>query len=120
MIPYRSSLEKDPILLALNGFLLLIVVGFFAAIVWLVYSVANEPPRAVPAFSEGQMVRMKAFGVTGMVIGTFCWRSHCSYDVRFPSMQIRIPNGGLFNNGGPVDFAPVSRVNVREFEIEAN
>lgn len=87
----------------------------------LVYALeTSKPPVPEPAFAAGQMVRMKAFGVTGMIIDGYCVSSGCRYDVRFASMQIKIPNGGLFSNGGLVDFAPVSRVNVREFEIEAN
>lgn len=92
------------------------VAGFIGLIV---YSEINEPAPAVPVFANGQMVRMKAFDATGMVVAVKCWPSECYYDVRFPSLQLRIPNGGLSSNGGPIDFSPVSKVEVREFEIEA-
>lgn len=51
-----------------------------------------------PAFSNGQMVRMKAFDVTGMVTGGYCVRSGCTYYLRT---------------------GPKSTLAVREFEIEA-
>lgn len=119
MLPCQGSRRRDPSLLIVNcilGAMVLSVVGIFG---FAFYHISSKPAPAVPAFADGQMVRMKAFGVTGMVIGTYCWRSGCSYDVRFPSLQIKIPNGGLLSNGGPVDFSPVSKIQVREFEIEA-
>lgn len=115
----RFLTNTDPVLLGLNILLAAacaLTLGLFGT---LTYKIMFPAPPAVPAFANGQMVRMKAFDATGMVVAVKCWPSECYYDVRFPSLQLRIPNGGLFSNGGPVDFSPVSKVEVREFEIEA-
>ncbi len=83
----------------------------------------DNGPRVQPAFYAGQMVRMTAFGNTGMVVYVSCPRqkygSSCRYDVRFPAMQLRT-DVSLFGSDGPVEFAPVALVRrIREFELEA-
>lgn len=71
-------------------------------------------------FQEGDMVRMKAFGHTGQVVGRSCGRKACSYSVRFSAMQSSEPFR-ILGSGGNVDVAPVAIIkNIREYELEKN
>ena len=81
-------------------------------------------PRLVPAFSLGQMVEMKAFGVRGMVVKIRCPRvndsysSTCKYSIRFSALQART-NVSLLGSDGPIDIAPIAIVHqVREYELK--
>ena len=95
----------------------LAIVSSVAALVWLLVSLADEGPKRPPLFQKGQMVAMKAFGETGMVVGHYCFRDECFYDVRFKALQMHTASN-LIGSGGPVTLAPVALVqNVREFEL---
>lgn len=86
-----------------------------------------EPART-PVFSEGQMVRMVAFGHVGMVTDTYCragWKSitsgpfpaqPCIYSVRFATPEQKTQTSWL--GDGPIRQAPFAVVRVQEFEIE--
>ena len=82
-------------------------------------------PPQTPAFANGQLVSMKAFGHTGMVISSYCPRSvdgrqfGCTYSVRFSAIQSRTDTR-VFGSDGPIDVAPVALVNgIREYELVA-
>ena len=102
-------------------------IGFLLAggLIWAITTIKFGPdhgPRIQPAFHDGQMIRMRAFGNTGMVVYVSCPRrkygSSCRYDVRFPAMQLRT-DVSLFSPDGPIEFAPVALVRgIREFELE--
>jgi hypothetical protein len=94
----------------------------------LVYMAITTVPvygaRATPEFHNGEMVRMRAFGHIGMVIGNRCYREHegkpgyCTYTVRFSAIQSNT-NTRVFGADGPIDVAPVASVRgVREYELE--
>ena len=94
-------------------------------IVWAIStSLDHDPtygPRIASAFHAGQMVRMEAFGQTGMVVRVRCpfekFGSVCRYNVRFPAMQLHT-NVRLFGADGPIQFAPVALVRgIYEFEL---
>ena len=74
----------------------LIISALFAFCVLFIAVDVKTAPE--PVFANGQMVRMKAFDVTGMVAGGYCVRSGCSYYLRT---------------------GPNATILVREFEIEA-
>ncbi len=96
-----------------------------SGLIWLMTAIpfgTDYGPRIQPTFYDGQMVRMRAFGSTGMVVWVSCpfqqFGSHCRYDVRFPAMQLRT-DVKLFGPDGPIEFAPVALVRgIREFELE--
>lgn len=103
-----------------------VIVGGFA---YFIYSIERDllerraSPPVASVFRDGQIVRMKAFGATGMVVGMYCPRvidgGNCTYSVRFSAMQATT-NTRLFGSDGPIDFAPVALVNnIREYELEA-
>ena len=82
-------------------------------------------PPQTPAFANGQLVSMKAFGHTGMIISSNCPRSigdrqfGCTYSVRFSAIQSRTDTR-VFGSDGPIDVAPVALVSgIREYELEA-
>lgn len=87
-----------------------------------------EPART-PIFSEGQIVRMVAFGHVGMVTNTYCqegfrvydWSrplpaAPCLYYVRFATPEQKTQTSWL--GDGPIRQAPFAVVRVQEFEIE--
>lgn len=114
--------KKDPFLYALIGCTGLVLVGF----IWLVVSILpDRGPPQVPAFRSGQMVKMAAFGTTGMVVSSRCPRSYngavyaCTYSVRFSSIQMNT-NVSLFGADGAIDVAPIALVHgIREFELQS-
>lgn len=67
-------------------------------------------------FKTGDIVRMKTFGHTGMVIDVRC-NEYCEYQVRFSAIQSNT-NTRILGTDRPIDVAPVSLVWVRGFEIE--
>lgn len=85
----------------------IVVVGL---VVW------NEPPRAKPKFSGGQLVRTVVGGHVGQVIWLSC-NERCWYDVRFNALQAHTDTR-LLGPDGAVTFSPVAVVrNMREFEL---
>ena len=103
----------------------LIIVGF---VFWFVISLAtinDYGPSEVPRFSQGQIVKMKAFGHKGMVISSYCPKPYkkdryvCRYNVRFSAIQNNT-NTRIFGSDDPIDVSPVSLVNgIMEYELEA-
>ncbi len=77
----------------------------------------REHERSNLKFQPSDMVRMKAFGHTGMVISISCWKG-CTYSVRFSAIQNNT-NTRIFGAYDPIDVAPVSVVSgIREYELE--
>ena len=114
-----SEAVKDWVLPGLAAF---VVAG---GIIWgahtLIKSKMDFGPPVSGAFHAGQMVRMEAFGHSGMVIRVRCpfqkFGSVCRYDVRFPAMQLHT-DVKLFGSDGPIQFAPVALVRgIYEFEL---
>ena len=107
-----------------------IAFGLVGTVVGLVMLAANAAaptygPPQTPAFANGQLVSMKAFGHTGMVISSYCPRSvddrqfGCTYSVRFSAIQSRTDTR-VFGSDGPIDVAPVALVHgIREYELGA-
>ena len=82
-------------------------------------------PAEVPKFSQGQIVKMKAFGHKGMVISSYCPKPYkkdryvCRYNVRFSAIQNNT-NTRVFGSDDPIDVSPVSLVSgIMEYELEA-
>jgi len=100
------------------AFLMVVVVG---AVGLIIYSIENIT-YATSSYNYGQMVKMKAFDQTGMLVRIDCYKEAtgrgCIYSIRFSALQLKT-NTSLFNSDGPVSFSPVALVHgIREFEIE--
>ena len=98
-----------------------VVVSVLIFIVTMMNHTTDFGPRIVAAFYAGQMVRMEAFGHSGMVVRVRCpfqkFGSVCRYDVRFPAMQLHTDTR-LFGADGPIQFAPIALVRgIYEFEL---
>lgn len=101
-----------------------VLVAFISTVVWGLGRVGLIQDRVgidpVPAFLNGQMVRMVAFGTEGMVVQSFCHHKwgRCTYSIRFSALRIGT-DVRLFGDDGPVDFAPIAIVHgIKEFEME--
>ena len=106
---------------------LLITGAFIGGLVYWAYwaTETDYGPAEVPKFSQGQIVKMKAFGHKGMVISSYCPKPYkkdryvCRYNVRFSAIQNNT-NTRIFGSDDPIDVSPVSLVNgIMEYELEA-
>lgn len=101
--------------------IVLAIIGFF---VWSLYIMIEQVDRVNyvnPIYTHGQMVKMRAFGTKGMVVGYRCPHlkngGTCTYSIRFPAIQM-LTDTHLFGSDGPISVAPVALVNgIEEFEI---
>lgn len=100
-----------------------IVVVLTAAGVWAISNKYTPPPA--PAFLSGQMVQMRAFGTTGMVVSVHCregvrgeYDGYCTYAVRFDGTQASTDTRWI-GQDGPITVAPVALVKgIQEFELQ--
>lgn len=81
-------------------------------------SVENSLWYQSSKFKNGDIVKMKAFGHIGMIVGVRCYEYACEYSVRFSAVQSSTEYH-IFGSGGNIDVTPVALVkHIREFELE--
>lgn len=72
-----------------------------------------------PRFHQGDMVRTKVGGYTGMVIWQYCSPANgCRYNVRLSSLEINT-NTHVASPDGPITIGPTAVQEFQEFELEA-
>ena len=117
---------RDSLLMMGSVVVAFLIIGVFMLGVFHLANPKDYGPAEVPKFSQGQIVKMKAFGHRGMVIDSHCPRPSnfgkyvCRYSVRFSAVQTNT-NTRVFGSDGLIDVSPVSLVSgIMEYELEAS